>query len=52
MEVKNYINAKFKIFEIQKKNQYSILNNKLKKDFKKEISKEKLIIPKLETYKN
>ena len=49
--MKNYINAKFKIFEIQKKNQYSILNNKLKKDFKKRNFQGKLIIPKLETYK-
>ncbi len=49
--MKNYINAKFKIFEIQKKNQYSIINNKLKKDFKKRNFQGKLIIPKLETYK-
>ncbi len=49
--MKNYINAKLKIFEIQKKSQYSILNNKLKKDFKKRNFQGKLIIPKLSRYK-
>ena len=34
---KNYLNAKLKIFQNQKKNQYAILNKKLKKNFLKKI---------------
>ena len=33
--MKNYINSKFKIFKIQKKNHYSFLNKKLKFEFQK-----------------
>ena len=33
--LKNYIYSKFKIFENQKQNQYSLLNKKFKKLFKK-----------------
>ena len=36
--MKNYINSKFKIFKIQKKNHYSFLNKKLKYEFQKEIT--------------
>ena len=35
--MKNYINSKLKIFELQKKNQYSFLNKKFKRSFKKGI---------------
>ena len=31
----NYINSKLKIFSIQKKNQFALVNKKLKKIFKK-----------------
>ena len=31
--IKNYTDSKFKIFETQKKNQFSLVNNKLKKTF-------------------
>ena len=44
--MKNYVNSKFKIFRIQNKNQYSIINNNLKKAFRKRKLKGKLIIPK------
>ena len=33
--MKNYIESKFKIFKIQKKNQYSFVNKALSKEFKK-----------------
>ena len=32
--MKNYINAKFKIFQLQNKNQFSLLNKKFEKNFK------------------
>ena len=48
--MKHYINAKFKIFEKQNKNQYSFLNQKLKSKFKKKNFLEKLIIPKTRDY--
>ena len=35
--MKNYIDSKFKIFELQSKNQYSIINNRFRKNFKKTI---------------
>ena len=47
----NYINSKFKIFKLQKKNQFSLVNNKLEKKFKKKRFKSKLIIPKIKVYK-
>ena len=37
--MKNYINSKLKIFELQKKNQYSFLNKKFKRSFKKKNQK-------------
>ena len=48
--MKNYENSKFKIFENQKKNQYSFVNQKLKHIFKKKILG-KLIIPNIKNYK-
>ena len=49
--MKNYINSKLKIFELQKKNQYSFLNKKFKRSFKKRNFLGKLIIPNLKEYK-
>ncbi len=48
--MKNYINAKLKIFEFQKQNQHSFLNRKFKLTFKKRKLLGKLIIPKIEEY--
>ncbi len=47
---KNYINSKFKIFNLQKKTQFSILNNKFKIEFKKRNLHGKLIVPKINSY--
>ena len=47
----NYVNSKFKIFKLQKKNQYAFINNHLKKKFKKKNFLSKLIIPNLKDYK-
>ena len=49
--MKNYIDSKFKIFQKQKQNQYSFVNNKLKSQFKKRKMKGKLIVPNLNNYK-
>ena len=49
--MKNYINSKFKIFKIQKKNHYSFLNKKLKFEFQKRKLLGKLIIPQIPTYR-
>ena len=49
--IKNYTNAKFKIFGLQKKNQTAIINNKFKEIFKKKKFLSKLIIPKTKIYK-
>jgi UDP-N-acetylmuramoylalanine-D-glutamate ligase len=43
--MKNYLNSKLKIFNLQKKNQFALINKKLKKFLKKKILS-KLIIPK------
>ena len=48
----NYVNAKFKIFKLQRKNHFSLINDKLKFDFKKRDLKGKLIIPDSNKYKN
>ena len=48
--MQNYINSKFKIFNNQKKNQYSLINDNLKTIFKKKNFKGKLIIPNLKNY--
>lgn len=47
----NYTNSKLKIFMLQKKNQFALVNSKLKKNFKKRNFSSKLIIPKLNDYK-
>jgi UDP-N-acetylmuramoylalanine--D-glutamate ligase len=47
----NYINSKLKIFMLQKKNQFALVNNGLKKIFKKRNFACKLIIPKEKSYK-
>ncbi len=49
--MKNYINSKFKIFLNQKKDQYSILNNNLKKYLKKRNLSGKLIVPRSSDYR-
>ena len=48
----NYINSKLKIFIYQKKSQFALINNKLKKIFKKKNFISKLIIPNEKNYKN
>ena len=48
--MRNYISSKFKIFENQKRNHFSILNVKLKPLFKKRGLLSKLIIPNLKDY--
>ncbi len=48
---KNYLNAKLKIFQHQKKYQYAILNKKLKKIFLKKKFSSQLIIPNFKKYK-
>ena len=47
----NYINSKFKIFKLQKKTNYALLNDKFKKEFKKRNFKSKLIVPRFKNYK-
>ena len=49
--MKNYINAKFKIFHLQNKYQFSLVNKKFEKNFKRRKLLGKLIIPKFENYK-
>ena len=49
--MKNYIKSKLRIFKLQKKNQYSFLNIKFKRSFKKRNFLGKLIIPNLKEYK-
>ena len=48
---KNYLEAKLKIFQHQKKHQYAILNEKLKKAFLKRNFSSKLVIPNFKNYK-
>ncbi|MDC1130373.1 UDP-N-acetylmuramoyl-L-alanine--D-glutamate ligase [Pelagibacteraceae bacterium] len=48
----NYMNSKLKIFIYQKKDQFALINNKLKKIFKKKNFISKLIIPNEKNYKN
>jgi len=47
----NYRNSKLKIFMLQKKNQFALVNNKLKKFFKSKNFSSELIIPKEINYK-
>ena len=49
--MKNYTKSKFKIFNLQKKNQFAIINNKLKRNFKKNFFLSKLIVPNVKSYK-
>ncbi len=49
--MKNYLESKFKIFKYQKRNQYSLLNIKFKRHFKKRNFSGKLIFPTLKKYK-
>ena len=46
----NYINSKLKIFTLQKKNQFALVNKSLKKIFKQKNFASKLIIPKKNSY--
>ena len=48
--MKDYENSKFKIFKHQNKNQYSLINKKLKAKFKKRNLLGKLILPRLSNY--
>ena len=49
--MKNYINSKFKIFKLQKKNQYSFLDSNFKNEFKKRNFRGKIIHPKIVNYR-
>ncbi len=49
--MQNYINSKLKIFKLQKKNQFSIVNKEFIHKFKKNNFSGKLIIPKFNNYK-
>ena len=48
----NYTNSKLRIFINQKKNQFALVNDKLKKIFKIRKFASKLIIPKVRNYEN
>ena len=48
--MKNYINSKFKIFKLQKQNQYSLINKKFKSHFKKQNYSGQLITPEINKY--
>ncbi len=49
--INNYLNSKLKIFSQQTKNQYAILNRKLRKKFYKKSFLSKLILPDIIKYK-
>jgi UDP-N-acetylmuramoylalanine--D-glutamate ligase len=49
--VNNYFNSKLKIFSLQTKNNFAIINKKFKKNFIKKNFLSKLIIPKNKDYK-
>jgi UDP-N-acetylmuramoylalanine--D-glutamate ligase len=49
-DINDYINSKFKIFSLQKKNQFAITNNELKKKFRKKNFLSKLINIKFKEY--
>ncbi len=48
--MRNYINAKFKIFRLQKKKHFSLIQKKYKQKFRKEYQG-KVIFPKIRNYK-
>ena len=47
---RNYLNSKMRIFKNQKKNQFSIINKKMKNEFKKRKLVGKLITPNIKNY--
>ena len=47
----NYLNSKLKIFQLQSKKHYAIINKNFKKKFKKKRYLSKLIIPQIANYK-
>ena len=47
---RNYLNSKMRIFKNQKKNQFSIINKKMKNEFKKRKLVGKLITPSIKNY--
>jgi UDP-N-acetylmuramoylalanine--D-glutamate ligase len=47
----NYLKSKLKIFQLQKKNNYAIINNNFKIIFKKRKFKGKIIVPNINNYK-
>tara|TARA_B100000941_G_scaffold285947_1_gene258709 strand:+ start:4428 stop:5708 length:1281 start_codon:yes stop_codon:yes gene_type:complete len=47
---RNYLNSKMRIFKNQKKNQFSIINKKMKNEFKKRKLFGKLITPSIKNY--
>ena len=49
--MKNYVNSKFKIFNFQTSNQFSLVNKNFKNFFKKRKLHGKLVIPNAKTYK-
>ena len=49
--MKNYLNAKFKIFQLQNKNQYALTNKLFKTIFKKRKFSSRLIFPDMSNYK-
>ncbi len=49
--MKNYLNSKLKIFNLQTKSNFAIINNNLKKSFLKKKFLSKLIIPNNKNYK-
>ncbi len=48
--MKNYLNSKLKIFNLQSKNHFAIVNKRLKKNFDKKNFLSKLIIPQRKKY--
>ena len=49
--LKNYFNSKFKIFKLQNKSQFALVNKKFKKHYRIKKFFGKLIIPKINNYK-
>ena len=47
----NYLNSKLKIFHLQKKKHFAIINEKLKKKFNKKLFLSKLIIPQIQDFR-
>ena len=49
--MKNYLNSKLKIFQLQSKNSFALINKKFKKTFSRRKFLSKTIVPKIENYK-